>query len=191
MPKKSKLNSAERKAYMKENYARLRAAGYSSKDAQRIRNAAPDVVEKYIREKVFTPNYNLPAPSAKKQGAKKKFTVSEVEYKNQSKRKIISMRRTNEEHIKKASEELKKAYDEGYRYTDINIEFRKKGEDTTQTYNTTMQQLLNLTGEKVKTEEELEKLISELVEGFLDAYFGDDEGGVSVVSVNVSTWKPK
>lgn len=165
-----------RGAKLKENYRRLREAGFSSADATRFRGASEAEIQKAIANKA------LPQLREEKRTALK-IKAETKEYKS-SQLKIVEVKDSSETYLKKLVEYYRKAEKDGYNYFSVR---------TTLTYNTGEEEVFQTGMMLTKSITDVDSLVDVLtqeVETFLGAYSFDDRRIVKI-NVEVLFWKAK
>lgn len=118
----AKLHSQERKQYMRENYNRLREAGFSSKEAARLKNASIEKVNQAISSKT------LPEISERHQ-TRARVKWEDKEYKA-SKSRELELKNQGDKYIGNVVNRIHDFDKEGYNYYSIRIEYKLKTGET-------------------------------------------------------------
>lgn len=166
-----------RSARLKENYAKLRAAGFSAKEATRFRGSSDKEINKAILNKA------LPALREEKRTALK-IKYDQKEFKASSSR-TIEIEGTTDNYLKKLQETFRKMDKDGYNYYSqtTTIEFTTT---ETESFYTGMRLTKNADSIDV-----ISDLLIEDVEDIWEQYAITTDRAISNIHISITFWKAK
>lgn len=166
---KADLKSAKL-AKQKENYKKLRDAGFSSTDAARYRNASDTNLKKALESKT------LPGLNPKKQGAAKVKTTTH-HYKSVD-QQIIKMTSVKSDAIKKAANYMVDAQSQGYTYYSLTVTFTDVY-GISKSFSTPMDRIKNIQGPN-----DLEFEIGIATQQYMEQYADNEDA----VDIEINLW---
>ena len=168
----------KRSEILKQNYRRLREAGFSSAEATRFRGASEKELQKAISAKA------LPQLREEKRTAVK-VKVQTKEYKTSSVR-IIEITGTTDTYLKKVIETFRKMEKDGYNYYSVR---------TTTVFSTGEEEVFQTQGmtltSSMKTIDQLGDVLTQDIEDIIEAYSFGDERRITQIKIEILFWKAK
>jgi hypothetical protein len=181
-PKKTKESAADRQARARENYKKLRDAGFSSADATRYRYSTNENISQVMQTKT------LPTINKSKQGKSKNYAniCTETRQLPYVRQKIIAIDQYNgEKYMAAVIKELKQAKTDGYTYYSIVITF---------TWPTSMDTFASTPMDAIDnilTRDKLENEIIAVIGYYLEKYQQDGEDPHHYIEINLWDYSKK
>lgn len=169
-------SSVSRQERAKQNYQRLREAGFSAKEAQRFRYATEENILKALAEKV------LPEIRQEKRGAVKLKPVKQNDYKQISQRSIL-IDDFSSHYMKQVYKEVKRSLGAGYRYYSCTMEYEIVSSGEKGVMGTEMRPIPDLANYQ-----ELLADIQSMLDSLMERYKMEQENLKITVTLNL--WKP-
>jgi hypothetical protein len=170
----------DRNITLRENYNRLRAAGFSSAEATRYRGASEELIQAAINAK------QLPELREEKTGARK-TKVKEKEYKH-SNMVLIQVLSLSERHLKAAYNQFVKYRSKGFNYYSTKIIFHMKQDEESQAYSDIGG--MDLSNKITGPHDLLEKLNKQL-ETLINIYLPGEQNFIERIEYFIYMWKAK
>lgn len=173
MAKKGKETPAQRQARAKSNYHKLKAAGFTAKEAERYRYSTDENIAAAIQAK------NLPAKNAKKRGAQKKVESYTVE-RPYAVQMVIELAHLGDRYLQQVQRYIHMLSGQGFEYYSLFA-----------TYNWSNGMSNNAAGimSPINSLSDLGSEIAAFIRYYLEKYRAGSEDPVIDIAVHV--WKPK